>query len=92
MRKSALLAVSAGAAAALTWPVAAAAARTRQARGRQRQDRRHGDRHRVQGRADRGHLRPGDVHVSNKGAKVTEFYVYAGGDRIMGEVENVAPA
>ncbi|MET7417586.1 iron uptake system protein EfeO [Dactylosporangium sp. NPDC005555] len=29
--------------------------------------------------------------ISNKGAKVTEFYVYAGGDRIMGEVENVAP-
>ncbi|GAA3202473.1 iron uptake system protein EfeO [Dactylosporangium siamense] len=29
--------------------------------------------------------------ISNKGAKVTEFYVYATGDRIMGEVENVAP-
>ncbi|GAB3863109.1 iron uptake system protein EfeO [Dactylosporangium cerinum] len=29
--------------------------------------------------------------ISNKGAKVTEFYVYASGDRIMGEVENVAP-
>ncbi|GAA1506985.1 peptidase M75 family protein [Dactylosporangium maewongense] len=29
--------------------------------------------------------------VSNKGAKVTEFYVFAAGDRIMGEVENVAP-
>ncbi|MER7002429.1 iron uptake system protein EfeO [Dactylosporangium sp. NPDC000555] len=29
--------------------------------------------------------------VSNKGAKVTEFYVFATGDRIVGEVENVAP-
>jgi iron uptake system component EfeO len=29
--------------------------------------------------------------VSNKGGKVTEFYVYAAGDRIVGEVENVAP-
>jgi iron uptake system component EfeO len=29
--------------------------------------------------------------VSNKGAKVTEFYVYAPGDRIVGEVENIAP-
>ncbi|GAA3450282.1 iron uptake system protein EfeO [Dactylosporangium matsuzakiense] len=29
--------------------------------------------------------------VSNKGGKVTEFYVYATGDRIIGEVENVAP-
>ncbi|MDG6108390.1 peptidase M75 family protein [Dactylosporangium aurantiacum] len=29
--------------------------------------------------------------VSNKGSKVTEFYVFASGDRIMGEVENVAP-
>ena len=29
--------------------------------------------------------------VSNKGTKVTEFYVYAAGDRVMGEVENIAP-
>jgi iron uptake system component EfeO len=29
--------------------------------------------------------------VSNKGVKVTEFYVYAQGDRVMGEVENIAP-
>ncbi|GAB7045043.1 iron uptake system protein EfeO [Catenuloplanes indicus] len=29
--------------------------------------------------------------VANKGSKVTEFYVYAAGDRIMGEVENIAP-
>jgi len=29
--------------------------------------------------------------VTNKGNKVTEFYVYAPGDRVMGEVENIAP-
>jgi iron uptake system component EfeO len=29
--------------------------------------------------------------VTNTGSKVTEFYVYAEGDRIMGEVENIAP-
>ena len=29
--------------------------------------------------------------VTNKGSKVTEFYVYAPGDRVMGEVENIAP-
>ena len=29
--------------------------------------------------------------VTNKGSKVTEFYLYADGDRIMGEVENIAP-
>ncbi|MET8149169.1 iron uptake system protein EfeO [Actinoplanes sp. NPDC049668] len=29
--------------------------------------------------------------VTNKGQKVTEFYVYAPGDRVMAEVENVAP-
>lgn len=29
--------------------------------------------------------------VSNTGTKVTEFYVYAPGDRIVGEVENVGP-
>ena len=29
--------------------------------------------------------------VTNSGAKVTEFYVYAAGDRVMGEVENIAP-
>ena len=29
--------------------------------------------------------------VTNSGDKVNEFYVYAEGDRIMGEVENVAP-
>ncbi|HVW45181.1 MAG TPA: iron uptake system protein EfeO [Amycolatopsis sp.] len=29
--------------------------------------------------------------VTNKGTKVTEFYLYAEGDRIIGEVENIAP-
>jgi iron uptake system component EfeO len=29
--------------------------------------------------------------VSNSGSKVTEFYVYAAGDRVMGEVENIVP-
>jgi iron uptake system component EfeO len=29
--------------------------------------------------------------VSNSGTKVTEFYVYAAGDRVMGEVENIVP-
>ncbi len=29
--------------------------------------------------------------VTNKGSKVTEFYVYAPGDRVMGEVENIVP-
>src|SRR5689334_1058702 len=35
----------------------------------------------------------GAVHftVTNNGDKVTEFYVYAEGDRVMGEVENIAP-
>jgi len=29
--------------------------------------------------------------VNNAGAKVNEFYVYAAGDRIVGEVENIGP-
>jgi iron uptake system component EfeO len=29
--------------------------------------------------------------VANGGSKVTEFYVYAEGDRVMGEVENIGP-
>ena len=29
--------------------------------------------------------------VTNAGAKVTEFYVYGAGDRVMGEVENITP-
>lgn len=34
---------------------------------------------------------PHTFKVTNKGSKVTEFYVYAEGDRIMGEVENIGP-
>ena len=37
---------------------------------------------------------PAGTHVfsiANSGAKVTEFYVYAAGDRVMGEVENITP-
>ncbi|MFQ1004226.1 iron uptake system protein EfeO [Modestobacter sp. SSW1-42] len=37
---------------------------------------------------------PAGVHqftVTNSGSKVTEFYVYAAGDRVMAEVENIAP-
>jgi iron uptake system component EfeO len=30
--------------------------------------------------------------ITNKGSKVTEFYLYAAGDRVVGEVENIAPA
>jgi iron uptake system component EfeO len=29
--------------------------------------------------------------IANGGSKVTEFYIYAAGDRVMGEVENIAP-
>ncbi len=29
--------------------------------------------------------------ITNNGTKVTEFYVYATGDRVMGEVENIVP-
>jgi iron uptake system component EfeO len=29
--------------------------------------------------------------VTNSGAKVTEFYIYAAGDRVLGEVENITP-
>ncbi|NMO50957.1 iron uptake system protein EfeO [Actinoplanes sp. TBRC 11911] len=29
--------------------------------------------------------------IANSGSKVTEFYVYADGDRVMGEVENITP-
>ncbi|QXG74378.1 iron uptake system protein EfeO [Modestobacter sp. L9-4] len=37
---------------------------------------------------------PAGVHqfsITNSGSKVTEFYVYAAGDRVMAEVENIAP-
>jgi len=31
-------------------------------------------------------------NITNKGTKVTEFYLYGTGDRIIGEVENIGPA
>lgn len=34
---------------------------------------------------------PATFKVTNTGSKVTEFYVYASGDRIVGEVENIGP-
>ncbi|WP_051581437.1 iron uptake system protein EfeO [Pseudonocardia acaciae] len=39
--------------------------------------------------APAGHI---TFQVTNKGNKVTEFYLYGTGDRIMGEVENIGPA
>lgn len=38
--------------------------------------------------APAGHI---TFNVTNKGSKVTEFYLYGTGDRIMGEVENIGP-
>ncbi|MCW2742687.1 MAG: efeO [Blastococcus sp.] len=32
-----------------------------------------------------------EFEITNRGSKVTEFYVYGEGDRVMAEVENVAP-
>lgn len=34
---------------------------------------------------------PATFKVTNNGSKVTEFYLYAEGDRIVGEVENIGP-
>jgi iron uptake system component EfeO len=41
----------------------------------------------------RGEAKAGTItfEVTNKGKRVTEFYLYAEGDRIMGEVENITP-
>jgi iron uptake system component EfeO len=41
------------------------------------------------GRTDLGPARPPSRSPTR--CKVTEFYVYAAGDRVMGEVENIAP-
>jgi iron uptake system component EfeO len=42
---------------------------------------------------DAGELAAGthEFEVTNEGTKITEFYVYAEGDRVMAEVENIAP-
>jgi iron uptake system component EfeO len=42
----------------------------------------------ARGTADAGNI---TFEISNKGSKVTEFYLYGEGDRIMGEVENIGP-
>ena len=34
---------------------------------------------------------PNTFVITNNGTKVTEFYVYGEGERVMGEVENVSP-
>nr|WP_173008540.1 iron uptake system protein EfeO [Mycolicibacterium sp. P1-18] len=34
---------------------------------------------------------PSTFVITNNGTKVTEFYVYGAGDRVMGEVENISP-
>jgi len=34
---------------------------------------------------------PSTFEITNNGSKVTEFYVYGEGDRVMGEVENISP-
>ena len=34
---------------------------------------------------------PSTFVVTNNGTKVTEFYVYGKGERVMGEVENISP-
>ena len=60
-------------------------------RGRQT-DHGQGHRHRLRGRhAPTCGAGTATFKVTNSGAKVNEFYVYAAGDRVMGEVENIAP-
>jgi len=34
---------------------------------------------------------PSTFQITNNGSKVTEFYVYGEGDRVMGEIENISP-
>jgi iron uptake system component EfeO len=38
-----------------------------------------------------GKTGPSTFVITNNGTKVTEFYVYGAGDRVMGEVENISP-
>jgi iron uptake system component EfeO len=92
MRKSALIAVSAGTAAALTLAGCGGDSKddAKPAAGNGKIAVTATD---TECKVERTETASGPVTftVSNKGAKVTEFYVYAAGDRIMGEVENVAP-
>jgi iron uptake system component EfeO len=41
--------------------------------------------------AAQGKTGPNTFVVTNNGSKVTEFYVYGAGDRVLGEVENISP-
>jgi iron uptake system component EfeO len=45
----------------------------------------------VQGRPDGCPGGTSTFKITNSGTKITEFYVYAEGDRVMGEVENIGP-
>ena len=54
-------------------------------------DRRQRDRHRVRALAQPAQAGTVTFEVSNAGTKVNEFYVYAEGDRIISEVENITP-
>ncbi|WP_327008358.1 EfeM/EfeO family lipoprotein [Dactylosporangium sp. NBC_01737] len=92
MRKSALIAVSAGTAAALTLAGCGGDSKddAKPAAGNGKIAVTATD---TECKVEKTEVTSGPVTfaISNKGAKVTEFYVYASGDRIMGEVENVAP-
>ncbi|MEV4509509.1 iron uptake system protein EfeO [Dactylosporangium sp. NPDC049525] len=92
MRKSALIAVSAGAAAALTLAGCGGDSKddAKPAAGNGKIAVTATD---TECKVEKTEVTSGPITfaISNKGAKVTEFYVYASGDRIMGEVENVAP-
>ncbi len=93
MRKSALIAVSAGAAAALTLAGCGGDDAKDDVKGATGNGKIAVTATDTECKVEKTEVASGPVtfSVSNKGAKVTEFYVYAGGDRIMGEVENVAP-
>ena len=72
----------------------AAAARESDAARRRRQGRPSRSRPptpRARSRAPRRPAGTVEFTVTNTGTKVNEFYVYAEGDRIMGEVENITP-
>ncbi|MEV0561178.1 iron uptake system protein EfeO [Dactylosporangium sp. NPDC050588] len=93
MRKSALIAVSAGAAAALSLAGCGDSKDGAKAGGEAGNGKIAVTATDTECKVSKTEVTSGPVTftVSNKGAKVTEFYVFAAGDRIMGEVENVAP-
>ena len=61
------------------------------ATGRRGPDRRHRGRRRCEVAAAEAPAGNITFSVNNTGTKVTEFYLYGTGDRIMGEVENIGP-